>query len=142
MEYKGGAQGLYWASQIAVGKDNGFASGSTARRRRSSGSQENPNYCQVAYVGRPAVRLSRGRDALYPAAQRMSRIPAGHPEGYYEAFANIYAAFIAAVRKRKAGRRLTPEDLGFPGVDDGVRGVRFIERCVASSRKGAAWVKW
>jgi hypothetical protein len=72
----------------------------------------------------------------------MSRIPAGHPEGYYEAFANIYTAFAAALNKVKAGQPLTPEDLDFPGVDEGIRGVRFIERCVASSRKGAAWVRW
>ena len=142
VEYKGGARGIYWASQIAVGKDNGLRIRIYGAKAALEWSQESPNYCEVAYVGGPLVRLSRGRDAMHPAAQRMSRIPAGHPEGYYEAFANIYAAFAAALNKLEAGRRLTREDLDFPGVDEGIRGVRFIERCVASSRKGAAWVRW
>jgi predicted dehydrogenase len=142
VEYKRGARGIYWASQIAVGHDNGLRLRIYGTRASIEWAQEDPDHCQVAYLGGPVVRLSRGRDALHAGAQRMSRIPAGHPEGYYEAFANIYASFAAAVRKKKNGQPLAPEDLDFPGVDDGIRGVRFIERCVASSRKGAAWVKW
>ncbi len=72
----------------------------------------------------------------------MSRIPAGHPEGYFEAFANIYSAFAAAARRVKDGARLSAAEIDFPTVDDGVRGVRFIARCVESSRKGATWVRW
>jgi hypothetical protein len=79
---------------------------------------------------------------MAPAAAKRSRLPSGHPEGYFEAFANIYDAFIAAVGKKKAGESLTAEDLDFPNVDDGVRGVRFIERSVESSCKGASWVKF
>ena len=142
LEYKGGARGMYWASQIAVGQDNGLRVRIYGEKAALEWSQENPNYCQVAYVGGPVVRLSRGRDAMHPPAQRMSRIPAGHPEGYYEAFANIYSAFTGALAKVKSGQPLTAEDVDFPGVDDGIRGVRFIERCVASSRQGAAWVRW
>jgi predicted dehydrogenase len=142
VEYKGGARGIYWASQIAVGHDNGLRLRIYGAKAALEWAQEDPNHCQVAYVGGPVVRLSRGRDALHPVAQRMSRIPAGHPEGYYEAFANIYAAFTAALRKHKNAEPLAPEDLGFPGVDEGIRGVRFIERCVDSSRKGAVWVRW
>jgi predicted dehydrogenase len=142
VEYKGGAKGIYWASQIAVGHDNGLRLRIYGTKASIEWAQEDPDHCQVAYLGGPVVRLSRGRDALHPAAQRMSRIPAGHPEGYYEAFANIYASFTAALRKKKTGQSLTLEDLSFPGVDDGIRGVRFIERCVASSRRGAAWVRW
>jgi predicted dehydrogenase len=142
VEYKGGAKGVYWSSQIAVGSDNGFRIRIYGTEASLEWAQEDPNCCQVAYVGRPTVRLSRGRDALHPAAARMSRLPSGHPEGYFECFANIYASFIAAVRKKKAGERLTAEDLDFPGASDGIRGVRFIERCVASSRKGASWVKF
>jgi len=140
-EYKGGAQGLYWCSQIAVGQDNGFRVRVYGTKASLEWAQEDPNYCEVGYVGRPSVRLSRGRDTLYPSAQRMSRIPAGHPEGYFEAFANIYASFLAALRKAKTGQALAPGDLDFPGVMDGLRGVRFIEACVASSKKGAAWVR-
>jgi len=142
VEYKGGAKGLYWSSQIAVGSDNGLRVRIYGTRASLEWAQEDPNYCKVAHVGKPTVRLSRGRDALSPAAARMSRLPSGHPEGYFEAFANIYASFTAAIRKKKAGQPLTEEDLDFPNVEDGIRGVRFIEACVASSRKGAAWVKF
>lgn len=141
VEYKGGAKGLYWASQVAVGKDNGLRIRIYGTKASVEWAQENPNYCEVAYLGKPTVRLSRGRDPLSPAAQRMSRIPAGHPEGYFEAFANLYSAFIGAVGKKKARQPLTPEDLEFPSVEAGVRGVLFVEKCVASSRKGAAWVR-
>ncbi len=142
VEYKGGARGHYWCSQIAVGNDNGFRVRVFGTKASLEWAQEDPNYCRVSFLDRPSVRLSRGRDRLYPAAQKWSRIPSGHPEGYFECFANIYSAFIAALQKKKAGRRLTAEDLDFPGVDDGIRGVRFIERCVESSKKGAVWVKF
>jgi len=142
VDYRGGASGIYWASQIAVGNDNGLRVRIYGSKASIEWAQENPNYCQVAYVGGPVVRLSRGRDALHPPAQRMSRIPAGHPEGYFEAFANIYSSFAAAVRKKSNGETLTPADLDFPSAEEGVRGVRFIDRCVESSRKGATWIRW
>ena len=142
VEYKGGAKGMYWSSQIAVGHDNGLRVRVYGTKGSIEWAQEEANYAQVAYVGKPSERLSRGRDALHPAAARLSRLPSGHPEGYFEAFANIYAAFIAAVQKKKAGERVLPEDLDFPNVNDGVRGVRFIERCVESSRAGATWVRF
>ena len=78
---------------------------------------------------------------MSPRAQSLSRIPSGHPEGYFEAFANIYDIFLAALAKKKEGGRLTKEDLDFPDVEDGIRGVRFIEKCVESSAKGAVWVE-
>lgn len=142
VEYRGGAKGLYWTSQVAVGHDNGLRVRIVGTKGAVEWEQEAPNYCTVAYVGKPTVRLSRGRDPMHPAAQRLSRIPSGHPEGYFEAFGNIYSAFGAALRKLKAGQRLQPADLDFPDVRAAVRGVRFVEQCVASSKKGAAWVKF
>ncbi len=142
VEYKGGAKGIYWCSQVAVGSDNSLRVRVYGTKASLEWAQEDPNCCHVAYVGRPTVRLSRGRDAFHPAAARLSRLPSGHPEGYFECFANLYASFIGAVRKKKAGERLTAADLDFPDVHDGIRGVRFIERCVESSRKGARWVNF
>ncbi len=142
VEYKNGAKGMYWSSQIAVGNDNGLRVRIYGTKASLDWAQEEPNYCRVAYVGKPTVRLSRGRDELFPAAARMSRLPSGHPEGYFEAFANIYSTFIAAVRKKKAGEPLTAQDVDFPNVEDGIRGVRFIEACVESSCKGASWVRF
>ncbi|MFQ6038824.1 MAG: gfo/Idh/MocA family oxidoreductase, partial [Candidatus Aminicenantales bacterium] len=95
---------------------------------------------RVSYLDRPKAIISRGRDSLSPLAQKYSRIPAGHPEGYFEAFANIYGTYCTALNKTLAGETLTENDRDFPDVSEGVRGVRFIEKCVESSRKGAVWV--
>ncbi len=140
LEYEGGAKGMYWSSQIAVGQDNGFRVRIYGTEASVEWSQEHPNYARVAFVHKPTEILSRGRDKMYPRAQSLSRIPSGHPEGYFEAFANIYSTYITALGKAKAGLPLTESDLDFPDVTAGVRGVRFIEKCVESSEAGAAWV--
>jgi predicted dehydrogenase len=141
VEYQGGAKGLYWASQVAVGCDNGLR----VRVFGSTGSiqwaQENPNYLTVSHLGKPAELVSRGRDPFYPRAQAYSRIPAGHPEGYFEAFANVYKTYAAALARKKAGAALSEKELDFPKAEDGVSGVRFIGKCVESSSQGAAWVR-
>ncbi len=140
VNYEGGAKGLYWSSQIAIGHDNGFKVRIYGTKGSVEWIQEHPNYARVSFLDRPSSVLSRGRDPMYPRAQGLSRLPSGHPEGYFECFANLYSTFITALGKKIAGEPLTPDDLDFPGVDDGIRGVRYIERCVESSKKGAVWV--
>jgi hypothetical protein len=71
----------------------------------------------------------------------LARIPSGHPEGYYEAFANLYAAFGAALTKHRAGLALTEDDLDFPTAAAGIDGVKFINCCVESSQRGSVWVE-
>jgi predicted dehydrogenase len=142
LDYRGGAKGLYWSSQIAVGHDNGLRVRIYGTKASLEWLQEDPNYCTVGSIDKPTARLSRGRDKLYPRAQALSRIPSGHPEGYFEAFANIYSAYISALGKRISGERLTKDDLDFPNLEDGIRGVRYIEKCVESSSKGAVWVRF
>ena len=78
---------------------------------------------------------------ISPLASDMVRIPAGHPEGYYEAFANMYKTWVNAVLKYENGEELTARDLDFPDIDEGIRGIRFIHACVQSSREDAAWVE-
>jgi predicted dehydrogenase len=141
IEYEGGAKGLYWASQVAIGYDNGLRIRIFGSKGTIQWSQENPNYLVVSKLGAPTMTLSRGKDALYPHAQSYSRIPSGHPEGYFEAFANLYKTYIGALIKHISGVKLTQEDLDFPTADDGAQGVRFINKCVESSRKGAVWVE-
>jgi predicted dehydrogenase len=140
VDYEGGARGVYWASQVAIGRDNGLRLRVFGSRGALEWAQEDPDHLRVSRLGRPTELLSRGRDTFLPAAQRHSRIPAGHPEGYFEAFANLYRAFTAALSKKLGGAALQPADLDFPGVEDGISGVRFVHRCVESSRKGAARV--
>jgi predicted dehydrogenase len=137
-----GAKGLYWSSQIAIGHDNGFRVRIYGTKGSLDWLQEDCNHCRVSFLDRPTARLSRGRDPMSARAQSLSRIPSGHPEGYFEAFANIYSLYLAAQAKKKAGGRLTKEDLDFPNIEDGIRGVRFIEKCVESSENGAAWVNF
>src|SRR5512142_125463 len=140
VDYRGGAKGLYWSSQIAIGYDNGLRVRVFGTKGSLQWSQESPNSLTVSRLGEPTQVLSRGRDAFYPHAQAYSRIPSGHPEGYFEAFANIYRTFGAALARRKAGAAPSPDELDFPGVEDGISGVRFIGKCVESASKGAAWV--
>jgi len=140
VEYEGGAKGLYWASQVAVGCDNGLRIRIYGSKASLEWRQEDPNYLRVSHLDKPTEILSRGRAALYPEAARFSRVPAGHPEGYFEAFANVYASFIDALAKKASGEGLTEADLDFPKAGDGALGVEFIGKCVESSQKGAAWV--
>jgi predicted dehydrogenase len=140
VDYSGGARGVYWCSQIAVGNDNGLRVRIFGSKGSIEWAQENPNYMTIGSLEQPTQRISRGRDGLSPLAEGFSRVPAGHPEGYFEAFANVYKAFISFLAKKKQGEELLPEDLDFPGASQGEDGVRFIEKCVASSTASAAWI--
>jgi hypothetical protein len=98
-------------------------------------------------AGAPAARraqahLTRGAPWLCEAARRASRLPAGHPEGFIEAFANIYAGVAADIRARLAGQPADPLAADYPRVEDGARGVRFIERTVASAKSELKWTPW
>jgi predicted dehydrogenase len=140
VNFKGGARGVYWSSQIAAGHDNALRLRIYGTKGAVEWFQETPNTARVSYLDRPTGTISRGRDPMSPRAQALSRLPSGHPEGYFEGFANIYATFITALAKKTRGEPLTPDDLDYPTVDDGARGVRYIEKCVESSARGSIWV--
>ncbi|MFW5985746.1 MAG: Gfo/Idh/MocA family protein [Halanaerobiales bacterium] len=140
IKYKGGATGLYWSSQVAIGHDNGLK----VRIYGSKGSiiweQEKPDYLTVSFIDKPRQIVSRGRDDLYPLAAEKVRLPAGHPEGLPVAFANMYLNFISAIKAQKKGE-YEEGKYDFPTVEDGLQGVKFINACVDSSKMGAKWVK-
>jgi predicted dehydrogenase len=140
LRYEGGAKGMLWCSQVAVGQENGLRLRVFGTKGGLEWAQEDPNYLFWTALGEPRQRLSRAGAGANAEAARLTRIPSGHPEGYLEAFANIYAEAAAAITAKKAG---TPVDsrVVYPGVDDGVKGVAFVEACVASSRRNGAWVK-
>lgn len=140
LEYEGGATGLYWCSQIAVGHDNGLRIRIYGEKGSIEWAQEDPNYVILNTLDGPKQILSRGRDPLKPNAEAFSRIPAGHPEGYFEAFANVYGSFIDALVVKKTGQPMDVPD--FPTVQAGIDGVRFIGKCVESSQNDGAWVKF
>jgi len=104
-------------------------------------SQENPNQLWYTPLGQPKQLITRGGAGSGDAAARMTRIPPGHPEGYLEGFANIYSEAALAIRakRRKSGK--VPKNVHFPTIEDGVKGMKFIDACVKSSGKNSAWVK-
>lgn len=142
VKYKNGAVGQYWCSQVAIGYDNALSVRIFGTKGSLEWRQEEPDYLYVAKIGKPLQKWSRGNDYFYPEAQKLSRLSSGHPEGYYEVFANIYLKFITALQKLKQGIKLTEEDLDFPNVRAGVDGVKFVHRCVESSKQGSVWVKF
>ena len=101
--------------------------------------QDDPTWLSHMRLGRPRRRLSRGGPGLKPAAERASRIAIGHPEGFHEAFANLYSDVAEAVAARLTGTRADPLALDFPTVEDGARGMAFIAAAKASSEAGGAW---
>ena len=127
------------SSQIAVGEENKLSLRVYGSEASLEWQQEHPNELVVKYANRPREILRRGNGYVGEAAQRVTRIPAGHPEGYLEAFANLYREAFRAIAAEVAGEPL-PDDLDLPGIDDGVAGMAFIEAAVASARQGAAWV--
>ena len=135
------AKGMLWASQVAPGNENGLKLRVYGTKGGLEWEQEHPNQLWYTPFGQEKRLITRGGAGAGPSAARVSRIPAGHPEGYLEGFANIYAEAARAIRamRRKGGKM--PKDVVFPTVEDGVEGVAFVEACVTSSKKNGAWTK-
>jgi predicted dehydrogenase len=141
VRFKGGAKGIIHASQISMGEENNLNIRVYGTKAGLEWRQEHPNQLFVKYRDKPTEIWGRGHAYVAPAAARFSRIPAGHPEGYLEAFANIYQEAFRAIRAEIAGEPIPP-DLDFPTIDDGVEGMAFIETVVKSAQAGAKWVKF
>jgi predicted dehydrogenase len=144
LRFNNGAKGLLHASQISVGEENNLAVWIYGDTRSLEWHQENPNYLHVKVIDGPVQVWRRGNGyigAKSAAAARCSRIPFGHPEAFIEAFANNYLNFADTITARIEKRKPDPLALDFPQVAAGVRGMRFIEAVVKSSKQGAKWVK-
>ena len=139
MRYKGGARGMLWCSQVATGLENNIRLRVFGTKSSIDWSQEDPNYLWVGPLGAPRHRLTRGGAGSGPDAARVTRVPPGHPEGYLEGFANIYAEAARAIIARRDGARLDPA-VTFPGLKEGLEGVAFVDACVRSSKRNGAWV--
>ncbi|QYZ70625.1 Gfo/Idh/MocA family protein [Neotabrizicola shimadae] len=139
MRFKGGARGMLWCSQVASGCENGLRLRVYGTKAGIEWEQENPNYLWVTPLGAPRYRLTRGGPGTGAAAARVTRVPSGHPEGYLEGFANIYAEAARAIIARREGTPLDPA-VTFPGLKEGLEGVAFVDACVRSSKRDAAWV--
>lgn len=139
LRFQGGARGMLWCSQVAAGCENRLVLRVYGERGGLEWSQEDPNYLWHSPLGEPARRIARGGAGAGPAAARVTRVPGGHPEGYLEGFANIYAEAARAIRARSDGAAV-PNEVAFPTVEDGVIGVAFVEACARSSGRNGAWV--
>ena len=140
LRYQGGARGMLWASQVAVGNENGLKLRVYGTKGGLEWTQADPNYLWFTRFGEPKQLITRNGAGAGPAAARVSRIPGGHPEGYLEAFATIYTEAAAAILAAREGRD-RPAEVVFPTVEDGVEGMKFIEAAVASSKAGNVWTK-
>lgn len=140
LQFAGGARGMLWSSQVAVGNENALRLRIYGEKAGLEWSQENPNQLWFTRFGEPTQLLTRSGAGANGAAQRVTRIPAGHPEGYLEGFATIYTEMARAVRARQAGDDLA-EGVLFPGIEDGIEGVAFVDACVRSSAADGAWCK-
>lgn len=140
MRFKGGARGMLWCSQVAPGNENGLRLRVYGEKGGLEWAQENPNQLWYTPHGEPKRLLTRNGAGTADAAARVSRIPAGHPEGYLEGFATIYREAADAITAHREGRDV-PADVLFPTIDDGLKGVQFVDACVRSSKRDGAWVK-
>lgn len=139
LRFNGGARGMLWCSQVAPGNENGLTLRVYGDKGGISWAQEDPNKLWFTPFGEPTRLLTRGGAGASPEAARVSRTPGGHPEGYLEGFANIYAEAARAIRARRTGDAI-PDGVHFPTVADGLAGVQFVDACVRSSKRNAAWV--
>jgi len=140
LRFRGGAKGLLHASQICIGEENNLTLRVWGEKGGIEWRQEHPNELWLKRAGRPAELWRRGNDYLGGEARAVTRIPAGHPEGYLEAFANIYREAFRAIAAEVEGKKI-PADADYPTIADGVEGMRFIATTVLSAKRGGCWVK-
>ncbi|MFH1795326.1 MAG: Gfo/Idh/MocA family oxidoreductase [Pseudomonadota bacterium] len=141
LRFKGGAKGMLWASQVAPGNENALKLRVYGTKGGIEWSQEQPNHLWYTPFGEPKQLITRAGAGAGPAAARVSRVPSGHPEGYLEGFATIYAEAARAIRAARKKNGKPAKDVVYPTIHDGVEGVAFVEACVKSSKKNAAWTK-
>ena len=140
LRFTGGAKGVLFASQIAIGEENGLKLRVYGETGGLEWSHMEPNSLIVRWPDRPYEVRRTGGPGVGEAAAAATRLPAGHPEGFLEAFALLYRNFADTLQAKRAGRKPTEENLDFPTIADGVRGMAFIETVVASAEAGATWL--
>jgi predicted dehydrogenase len=138
LRFADGARGVLWVSQVAHGRENALRLRVYGEGGGLEWAQEEPDRLRFTPSDQPPRMLTRGGVGLCPEAARITRLPAGHPEGYLEGFATIYAEVARAIRSAREDAQVAPEVV-FPTVTDGALGVRFIAASVKSSAEGARW---
>jgi predicted dehydrogenase len=140
LRFHGGAKGVLHSSQISVGDENNLNLRVYGEKAALEWHQEHPNELVLKFPDQPRQIWRRGNGYVGPEAAQVTRIPAGHPEGYLEAFGNLYRAAFRAIRAEVSSAKM-PKELDFPTIADGVEGMVFIDCVIKSARRGAKWVK-
>lgn len=139
LRFDNGASGMLMATQVAAGEENNLNIRVYGEKGGLEWHQEEPNTLVLKWLDRPREILRAGWSYLSDDAKAFTRTPSGHPEGYLEAFANIYRAFTQAVRDYKPGKKINPAKYDFPDVEDGVRGMMFVETVIKSANSTRKW---
>jgi predicted dehydrogenase len=145
LRFNNGARGVLHASQVSVGEENNLRIWIYGEDKGLEWHQEHPNYLYVKDQNGPETVYKRGNGyigELSAAAVKATRLPAGHPEAFFEAFANNYCNFAETVRAKINRQKPDPLALDFPNVDDGLRGMLFIETLLASNKSKQKWTKF
>ena len=142
LRFDGGARGILHASKVCAGEENALRLRVYGEKGGLEWDQMQPNSLTMKWPDRPVEIYRTGARYLSEMAKLGARLPAGHPEGFIEAFANIYRNFLSTLRARLEGKEPAPEHLDFPTVHDGVRGMAFIETVVESARSERKWTKF
>ncbi len=142
MEYEGGAMGWLWSSAVNAGSMHGQKVRVIGSRASLEWWDERPNQLSFEVQGQPAQTLERGMGYLHPDALLDDRIGGGHPEGLFEAWSNLYYRFALAMDATARGDAATLQSLRYPGIDAGVEGVRWVQRCVESADQGGIWIDY
>ncbi len=139
LRFEGGARGMLWSSQVAPGNENALRLRVYGEKGGLEWAQEDPNYLWFTPYNEPKRLITRNGAGAGDVANRLSRVPPGHPEGYLEGFANIYGEAAEAIQACRNG--ISPDaSVVYPTVHDGLNGVKFVAACVQSSSRNAAWV--
>ena len=141
LRFAGGGRGMLWSSQVAPGNENGLRLRVYGDKGGLEWLQEEPNTLIFSPFGKPPQRITRGGHGVLPVAAHATRIPSGHPEGYLEGFAQLYRDLAEQITARIDKREPDQAALLVPGIEDGLRGMRFITAAVASSERDSAWTK-
>ena len=139
VEFNNGASGNFWCSQVAVSHRNGLALRVYGTKGMLEWHEEDCEYLTFCAKGEAPQKMARNCGYVYGRAAEVAHIPSGHPEGFYEAFSNIYDSFTSTIAKKKAGEECTASDLDFPTCVDGMLGVKYLHAVIDSGKNDSAW---
>jgi len=140
IRYEGGSKGTINVSQICIGEENSLSVGVFGDKGSIRWSHDNPNDLRIATLDSGVRLITRGQAGLSERAAAATRTPPGHPEGYLEAFANIYRGVAELIGAKNSGSPIGPLGNDVPGPEAGIDGMRFVERVIESSNNDGAWV--